>query len=148
MRFFIPQESFWKFAEQFTGLRILDVGSGDGELVRELRARGFEAYGVDPRYQYFDLELPPDLAGIVVPCEVAQVPGLVGACDVVLCCRPCHSGFPGDIAPMLGRTGTFYYVGFEDNLLRDLGHYAARAVRVLEEPVGEDEEYIYQIHTS
>src|SRR5690242_18636897 len=36
------------------GLVIVDVGSGASSMVRDLRARGAEAYGVDPGYRNVD----------------------------------------------------------------------------------------------
>jgi SAM-dependent methyltransferase len=39
---------FLDIAEKYLGHRVLDVGCGDGSLVREMRRRGYDATGTDP----------------------------------------------------------------------------------------------------
>src|SRR5688572_8723319 len=41
-------ELFLDIAKPYLGHHILDVGCGDGHLVREMRTRGYDAIGVDP----------------------------------------------------------------------------------------------------
>lgn len=145
MRFFEPKAKFWNWLTDFAGLTIVDCGCGDGDLLRELLNRGYSrAVGVDPRFVMFDLPIPQDLMAAIIPVEAQSLPGLFRAADVVLCCRPCHSGFPAEVMHIIGENTQFLYVGFEHNLDRDVDLGANRA-RCVSEDVGVDGEDMWLI---
>ncbi len=142
-RFFTPTAAFWDWlAEKAKGRTVVDIGCGRGDLVLECEARGITAVGIDPCFTLFDVPVPPELAAHLIPFEVIDCKDLLEADDVLLlCCRPCHNGFPIDVAEARRRS-PFYYIGFEKNLDRDLGGTECRADSG---DVGEDGERIFEV---
>lgn len=143
MRFFKPNHNFWSWIMTFSTRRIVDVGCGDGDLVREMMKAGLRPVGIDPRYIIFDMEIPKDLFSLIVPLAADSVPEMYQEDNVILCCRPCHNGFPADVVAMKAPTADFFYIGFEKNLDVDVGNEFFR--HLVEQDVGEDGENIYRI---
>jgi hypothetical protein len=121
-RFFTPTPAFWDWLEEKAqGRTIVDIGCGRGDLVRECNARGLKAMGIDPCYDLFQVQVPSDLSSCILPMGVEDCLDLIGSEDMLLlCCRPCHDGFPIHVVETRRRS-PFYYVGFDSNLERDLG---------------------------
>lgn len=144
MRFFKPTAAFWNWLTDHSGRPVIDCGCGDGELVREIRGKGMNAVGVDPRYVLFDEPIPEDLTNAILPLPVEQAGELLGKHSLALCCRPCHNGFPETVATIKHPGCLLFYIGFPKNLDCDLGDWADDA-RLILEGVGEDGELLYQI---
>lgn len=145
MRFFKPNERFWTWVGQFEGKRIVDCGCGDGALVKEMLAKSLMAVGVDPFFFRHQDEASVDweLASSIIPLTASQVWEVWQSDVIILCCRPCHNGFPGEVLALKGEAADMYYIGFEKNLDNDLG-YDFECAMVLNH-VGEDDETIYRI---
>lgn len=121
-RFFTPTPAFWEWLEEKAqGRTIVDIGCGRGDLVRECQQRGFKVIGIDPCYTLFDVLVPADLSNAILPMGVEECLDFIGGDDLLLlCCRPCHDGFPIHVVETR-RQSPFYYVGFYKNLERDIG---------------------------
>ncbi len=144
MRFFKPTELFWQWLVRFgPETIIIDLGCGDGDLVREMGQRGLCAMGIDPRFSLFNEDIPNDLIDRILPFDAETAKGALAAADVILCCRPCHNGFPGEAVEWKSPESDFYYIGFEKNLAIDIGRN--HKIVFLMKDAGEDGEWLFHI---
>ena len=115
-RFFIPTERFFSLMERFKGRRIIDVGTGSGDVPHELRERGHTAIGLDPVERDKRVHQVSAIDGRDFPYDCD---------DVVLLCRPSHEGWAQDVLEIaLAAGATVIYVGLSRNLQVDLGKWA------------------------
>jgi hypothetical protein len=121
---------------------IVDCGCGDGDLVRELRAKDITAMGVDHRYELLNESIPADLFNAILPICIEDSALIKDKQCVLIVCRPCHSGFPANINEFRADDVPFYYIGFEKNLEDDL-HGAP--CTLIKENVGEENEHIWEV---
>ncbi len=149
-RFFTPTPGFWEWLEEKAqGRTVVDIGCGRGDLIRECEARGLAVIGIDPCYSLFGVTIPADLTNRILPMGVEDCLDFIEGDDLLLlCCRPCHDGFPIHVVEARRRS-PFYYVGFNKNLERDLGRDCV--TDILHKvpgggPAGQDGEEIYQVH--
>lgn len=152
MRFFKPRPGFWTWVEQFKGKTIVDCGCGDGALVKEMLGRSLHAIGVDPRFfsDHYHVtsagkHVEWDLASKIIPLMASQVRELWQSAAIILCCRPCHNGFPGEVVEMMGDAAEFYYIGFAKNLDADIGDGDDIVITPVLYNVGEDNENLYRV---
>lgn len=144
MRFFEPTDEFKFWLKDYAGDRlIVDCGCGDGDLVREMNALGSQAMGIDPRYAIFDEPIPTDLASCLLPMQ-AEDTDFINMEDVLLLvCRPCHNGFPFEIAERKNPKTEMIYVGFPKNIINDVGERVMHEIGLGE--VGADGERAYVV---
>ena len=120
------------------GARVVDIGSGNGLIVDELRDRGFDAVGIDPS----------GANGALVG-SLAKMPEDVGTYDAVLLIGVLEhvwdvAGAMSTVNSLLNQDGSVYvevpdaaayvtsYLGpFEDFNTEHVNHFAAESLRVL-----------------
>ncbi len=123
IRFFEPTNEFVNWLATYAAGRIVvDVGCGDGHLLRKLREKGVRALGIDPRYIWDDESIDVDLAGCIVPMEAQRCSLLRNTPGVLaLFCRPCHNGFVYETVKTLHPTAEAVYISKPENIRTDLG---------------------------
>lgn len=144
MRFFKPTPHFWDFADRFRGRSVIEIGCGDGDLVREMEMDGHRIMGVDPRFSLLDETIPADLSNRILPLGIEDAPELLASDSILLICRPCHTGFPEYVRANMSDHSALFYIGLNKNLDRDLGEFAKFAI-LIHQHAGEDGEAIYLI---
>ena len=142
MRFFHPNEVFWKWIEEESKKYkfVIDCGCGEGHLVKEINERNIKCLGIDPRYLLFD-EIPKNLYNRILPASAEDSHFILEKDVLLLVCRPCHNGFPALINDKRNKTNSFYYIGFEKNFEFDL----EEDPKLILENVGEDGENLYKV---
>ena len=133
LRFFTPNDSFFEALEPYKHLRIVDAGTGTGDLPEEAMARGFSMIGLDlvPR---------KGQSASVLPMEAESFP--YDKDNWLMMCRPDHSGWVYDTLEIALRRGAgAFYVGLEDNFERDLGEYLDQVAKRWDN-VGESGEHM------
>jgi len=120
MIFFNPTDEFVdKLAEVIGDRMVIEIGSGNGDLLKALLDRGISAIGIDP---FADTtSLGPEIRSSILPFDLDQTMGLVdqwkGKKEIVfLTARPCHSGFPQEYLSMFGNRHEMIYIGYTKNL--------------------------------
>lgn len=144
MRFFYPTPVFWEFMERHRHRFVVEVGCGDGDLLREMHDAGYRALGVDPRFSLFGIPVPTDLRSSILDAEIEHATAATSRpSTLLLVCRPCHSGFPRALREVRHPDSVLAYIGFGKNLDVDMGQDA----EVLEtiEGAGRDDEIIHII---
>lgn len=146
MRFFTPRPTFipW-LAEQSKklGLPVIECGSGDGDLLREMANAKIVSMGIEARYGWLNEDIPLDLVNRVFPMEVERCRILTDLPAIVLVCRPCHGPWVDHINARRSLKSVFYYVGFKKNHRVDLGR--ARTRLALPDRVGMEKERIWEV---
>jgi SAM-dependent methyltransferase len=93
------------------GRRLLDVGAGSGKLVRDLRACGIDAHGIEPSRALFDRFLSGDAAFTCGTIDAVPVSSgscsIVTAFDVIEHVADPHELLAG-VASVLDRDGVFF----------------------------------------
>lgn len=120
IRFFEPTPTFLDWLAGYArGRIVVDVGCGDGHLVRQLHKRSVKCMGIDPRYRFE--RVPRDLSSCILPMEgerctlLKTTPNLL-----VLFCRPCHSDFVSRTIYILHPTDEVLYISKPCNVSVDL----------------------------
>lgn len=143
MRFFKPLPSFWEWIIPLSFRKIVvDIGCGNGDLLREMHEQQIKAFGIDIRYELFDTLPPRDLMSSILPFSVERAVQYeiitLGEDQLIrIVCRPSHGGFIRDIPR------PYYYIGLERNLDQDFEY--EDSVKFLLPNVGEDGENLYRI---
>jgi hypothetical protein len=149
MRFFHPKKKFFTWLKGVLRARkhkscVVDCGAGKGDLVWELLELKIPCVGLDPLWvrgfggTKKDMELSCKM--IAQPAETSSF--VTDFPFVLLCCRPCHSGFPDQINRARHPESVFYYIGLRKNLAADL---AGSAKKLVLEDVGEEGECIWEV---
>jgi hypothetical protein len=113
---FTPTEKFYGALESYKHLTFVDCGTGMGFVPRDMRERGFKAYGVDLVSREGQDRDVVQLDSRMIPFS----PKL--AC---LICRPCHNGFALATARRALQMGSpVFYVGLSRNYQYDIGQLA------------------------
>lgn len=119
--FFWPQPQLfeWLALPQHRWRRIVELGAGKGELAAELHKRGHDVLAVDNRAR--EGQLP-----IVERCCAFEFEFTRN--DLVLACRPDHSGWVGDALNKAVEQGAnrVCYVGLKKNVNNDLAQSMVR----------------------
>jgi hypothetical protein len=145
MRFFNPNKNFWKWAATLDKNKvIIECGCGDGDLVREMRAEKMKAIGIDPRYSLLNEPLPMELISAIIPMEAERAPLIKTLESNILVCRPCHSGFPREVARIKHAKSDMYYIGFEKNLAIDLRDIKIKQIKKYKQ-VGQEGELLFKV---
>lgn len=122
---------------------VWEIGSGDGDLLREMRAAGIVCLGFEPAYLWNGQHIPVDLINCILPREAQDAGPIKETPAIILACRPCHSGFPGQVNAVAHPLSPMFYVGFRKNLAFDLG--GAFTSLVFKSPVGLEGEQLFQV---
>lgn len=123
MIFFNPTNEFVdKLAEIIGDRMVLEIGCGDGDLLKALLDRGVSALGIDPFVNTIDLD--SEILSSILSFDIDQTIDLLhkwkGEKEIVfLTARPCHSGFPQEYLSMFGDNHEMIYIGFAKNLELD-----------------------------
>lgn len=156
--FFKPELDFCEWLKEYAGDRmIIDVGAGQGHLVRMLKMTGAKAMGLEPNYD-------PMLArewrigrgddfdiNEILPWTVEKAKGLIekmGAEKAMLVfARPCHSDFVYNGIYNMPKGMEALYITKPENLIEydDLGRFKKEAVLLNHKGRSEDNEVIYSI---
>ena len=145
MRFFKPNQKFWTWLDKthVNYQTVVDVGCGDGDLVREMRDKGIQTMGVDPSPIWLNREIPMDLLSCYSPLNIMQCLDLLKLPNMLfLVCRPCHSGFPDEMNHKRNKENGFFYIGLEHNIPLD---FENPNLVLVESNVGDDGENIYKV---
>lgn len=123
MRFFTPRKKFFPWIKGLQSrlkLPVVDRGCGEGDLVVEMRDHGVPALGLDMFADPMHSKEPLRV-GFILEQIAQHSTFVVTVPSLLLCCRPCHSGFPASINNARKTGSAFYYIGFEQNIEFDLG---------------------------
>lgn len=117
-KFFLPNDNFLSFMEEFKGELIYDIGCGCGHVSRLLNLNGFEVLAVDCNYRESE-EFP------ILREDATCMDFRAGS--AVMICRPCHGRFPGSVmeSAIESTARWFVYIGLERNVYEDLGSFVA-----------------------
>ena len=133
LRFFTPLEAFYEALEPYKDLRIIDAGTGKGDLPEEAMQRGFNMVGIDLVERHGQSER-------VIFMEAESFP--YDERTWLMMCRPDHSGWVYDtLEAALSRGAGVFYVGLESNFERDLDEYVDRVAKRWDN-VGEEGEHM------
>lgn len=158
--FFTPDKAMVKWLATYAGNRIiLDIGCGDGYLLRQLRIdAGFtRVAGIEPRWNgQVDLTInrwPLDWRLQVIEDTVQSRLGssLIQAATpekmLLVCCRPAHSGYCADALRLKPEGVEFLYITIPKNWDRyhDLQEFRDRAVLLEHEGQGNEQELVWSI---
>lgn len=156
--FFKPDFTFVKWLAEYAEDRmIIDVGSGQGHLLRMLKRVGAKVMGLEPDFDYvgfMNSQIHRTRGGInpneVLPWTVQRASKLIqGMGDKVLLvfARPCHSTFVEEGIDNLLPGQEALYITIPENLDRynDLGKYEEEAVLLDHQGTSEDEEVVYSV---
>lgn len=73
-----------KLCGDVSGLRVLDLGCGEGRFCRLLSERGAEAVGIDPTSELIDAAKARQPSSQYVRCSAEKLPFAAAACDLVV----------------------------------------------------------------
>lgn len=133
-RFFEPNGRFFEFMDQYKDKFICDCGSGSGWVPHSLRVLGHDADGID-LYSRED--------GYPVTIKDATEREW-RTTDIVLVCRPSHSGWAGDVIQSAIQAGAMVaYVGLHRNIHIDLDLDQINSVDLVITDVGSEGEFMY-----
>lgn len=128
MRFFEPSSRFLDWLAKYAAGRIvIDVGCGEGHIVRALGERGVKALGIDPMWEQTPDNV--DLINRIIPLQAENVTCLGMKNALVLFCRPCHSGFVEAAINRVHHTSEVLYISKPTNVVMDLGDYRGRELK-------------------
>ncbi len=127
--FFVPTVEFVESLKQYAGRRVvLEVGTGDGHLLKAMLDAGMEAYGCDA------FKLPDQLTdaqfGRWFPSKAEDWALLKDMAALVVVARPCHGGFVRSVIEAMSPESELLYIGLERNVQADLGEYEELASTV------------------
>lgn len=156
--FFKPSRKMVKWLVKYSnGRTIIDVGAGQGHLVRMIKQLGGKAFGLEPNFDHeryiehgrsrwgndFDINE-------MLPWSVEKAQGLIfGMADraMLVFARPCHSDFVFNGIRNMPDEMEALYITVPKNLERysDLGLYQSKAVKLEHEGESEDNEIVMSI---
>lgn len=114
MRFFEYDDTFVPWLRSIAGRRpIIDVGCGEGFLVRDLNAAGARVVGVDFR----DL-FEPDVAPLCLLADATTCPVVQASGVLLVLARPCHGPWISQVLRMANSEAL--YIGRESRMRADL----------------------------
>lgn len=119
--FFAPEDSFLRWIKTYAGNRlVVDVGCGNGVLVRRLKEVGVKVLGIDPLFEYSQENV--DLVSCIMTME-AQNTSFVSSPklpSLFIFCRPCHSGFVEEVISLIPPGFEILYISKPENVEVDL----------------------------
>lgn len=156
--FFRPDIKLIKWLIKYAGDRlIIDVGSGQGHLVNQIKRFKGKAIGIEPNFDYYNWlkfrKLDDGIPDIneILPYTIQQkakfIQGMPSDKVLIVFARPCHTRFVEegiDILPV-GMESLYITLPENLNLYDDLGGYKQRARKIEHEGISEDNEVIYSI---
>jgi SAM-dependent methyltransferase len=158
MLFFRPYDNMIKWLVEYANGRvIIDVGSGTGWLLQQLRKAGAKVVGIEPFLQAEDLinfnveNLKYGLGIInVMPRRVEECGDILkalGGKAMLLFARPCHSDFVENALDIKHPDTEALYITVPENLVkyRDLGDWDDKKVLIQHEGGSADKEVVYSI---
>lgn len=156
--FFRPNLEFCEWLRDYANGRvIIDVGSGQGHLVRMLDMVGAKAMGIEPNFnhrEWMKWRMQHDGGNInvneILEGTVQQYKGIIkglGTKVLLVFARPCHSNFVEEGIYNLSEGAEALYITVPENLTRynDLGAFKDRATLVNHRGTSEDEEVVYSV---
>ena len=135
-RFFTPTQRFWDIISLINPRRIIDAGAGGGHLQLESKYRC-------KHIPWISLDIiPRDGAGHVLLRDAVCFPYIKG--DLVLCCRPDHSGWCSELIDNVRYQGAdVVYIGLKRNLDNDITDEQLQSYDSRSKSVGEEREILY-----
>lgn len=157
--FFRPNREFCEWLRDYAdGRMIIDVGAGQGHLVRMLEMAGAGVIGLEPN---FDMEAYISYAAIkgmrpninqMLPMTVQSAKNLIngmgkGNKALLVFARPCHSDFVEIGIENMPDEMEALYITVPENIerYRDLGKFHGQAVLLEHKGISEDNEVVYSI---
>lgn len=124
-KFFKPDDQMLKWLADYAGNRmIVDVGCGSAQLIFDLHDKcEAKVVGIEP---HWDITRNHDR--IKNGKDMIQVmPDHVEDCfltkkiknSLIICCRPCHSGFHLELPRLFDKSNEILYIGLERNFYTD-----------------------------
>lgn len=156
--FFKPSRKMAKWLVKYAnGRTIIDIGAGQGHLVRMIKSLGGKAFGLEPNFDYgryvevgrlrwgsdFDINE-------MLPWTVEKAKGMIaqmGNKALLVFARPCHSDFVYNGIKNMPEGMEALYITVPENLEKhnDLGTYKSDAVLLEHEGESEDGEIVMSI---
>lgn len=159
--FFKPDSKFINWIVDYANDRmILDVGSGDGHIMRALHNAGHvKIVGVDPFVNYMDfmkkamkecgqsLQVIPSEVDSEIVNKFINGIGEQGKEILVLLCRPCHHPFLTKYTCDLAKLNhvEVLYIGLPENVYGDLDRYGFKYTQIEHEGTSEENEIVLKI---
>lgn len=158
--FFKPSRKMVKWLIEYAdGRMIIDVGAGQGHLVRMIKQCGGKAIGLEPNFDHrlfvenslkrygTDFDVNEMLA-----MSVGEAKGLIngmgkGGKAILVFARPCHSNFVAEGIQNMPDEMEALYITVPENLhkYQDLGDYDFLKKKLEHKGVSEDSEVVYSI---
>lgn len=155
--FFKPDLIFVKWLVKYAnGRQIIDVGAGQGHLVRLIKRMGGNAIGFEPNLDYrrvVTMRMQKDSnydVNEILPFRIQDHPKMVqslGDKALLIFARPSHSNFVVEGLDIMPEGMEALYITLPENLEKydDLGHYEDSAVLLEHQGISEDNEIVYSI---
>lgn len=155
--FFKPSFEMVKWIKNYAGDRlIMDIGAGQGHLVRMLKKVGAKAMGIEPNYDpemhrnyLLSKGIFPD-PNEMLPWTVFDAKKLIGDLGsraLFIFARPCHSDFVEEGLGYMQKGSEALYITVPGNMeeYNDLGRFRSKAKQIQHEGVSEDNEIVYSV---
>lgn len=159
--FFKPDIKFVKWLIEYAdGRMIIDVGAGQGHLVRMIKKFGGQAVGLEPNFdQARYIERGRSRWGNdfdvneMLPWTVQRAQGFINGFRekaILVFARPCHSNFVFTGIRNMPEQMEALYITKPENLEKydDLGSYKEQAILLKHDGESEDNEIVYSIKKS
>jgi len=155
--FFKPDMKMVKWLKEYANGRvIIDVGSGQGHLLRLLKVHGAQVLGLEPEFDYNAYMTKKITCGEgfnpneILPWSVQEAKGLIsgmGNKAMLVFARPCHSDFVEAGIENMPIGMEALYITKPENIIKykDLGRFDSIKKKLEHEGSGEENEVIYSI---
>lgn len=156
--FFKPDMKFVKWLIKYAdGRQIIDVGAGQGHLVRMIKMFGGKAIGLEPNFdqrRYIEqgkIKWGNDFdINEMLPWTIERVKGFInglGSKALLIFARPCHSDFVVNGIRNMPNDMEALYITKPENVVKynDLGEYFEKRKFIKHDGVSEDNEIVYSI---